>query len=105
MDYDVIDKFKEGGPDTIAISLSKNIFQVGAEYHANIGPNMIGWVGAGFGKDMKHYECGIEYDFNKNVGAEIAYKYTDVKKIEAGDSDWRGEIKTKGLYTGLSFKI
>jgi len=89
------------GPDSGEIS--RNIFQVGAQYQAPISKRLVGWGAMGFGSNMQHYEAGIGYKVADNLDLDLMYQYTEVKdfKTDVGSD----AVTSKGLYAGLSFKF
>jgi opacity protein-like surface antigen len=92
-----------GGGVSLDESSSKNILQIGANYHKKIAKNTIGWVDAALGNDLRHYEAGIGYNFAKNLDFDLSYQYTKI-------SDFCREtvnpnFVTQGLYAGIQLKF
>jgi len=87
-------------------STSRNIAQVGAQYHQKIARNATGWAEVAFGKDMQHYEIGTAYALHKNIDFDLSYQYTKVTDYTNSDNNnWKGKATSKGLYAGLQFKF
>lgn len=89
------------GPTTAEVS--RNVFQVGAQYQAPISKRLVGWGAMGFGSNMQHYEAGIGYKVADNLDLDLMYQYTEVKDFK--DDGDNVAATSKGLYAGLSFKF
>lgn len=83
----------------------RHILQTGVQYHQQIAKNTTGWIDAGFGKDLQHYEIGAAYAINKNIDVDLSYKYDKVSNFTNDNSTWRGCATKQGLYTGITFKF
>ena len=83
-----------------ASGISDNRVQVGVKYVAPAGDKTNWWVGGAVGDDLWRAEIGGSYALAPNVDWDLSYQYTDVKNV-----DDVADVKTRGLYTGLTFKL
>ena len=83
-----------------ASGISDNRVQVGVKYVAPAGDKTNWWVGGAVGDDLWRAEIGGSYALAPNVDWDLSYQYTDVINVD----DVAG-VKTRGLYTGLTFKL
>ncbi len=81
-------------------SSSDDRFQVGVRYVAPAGDKTNWWVGGAVGDSLWRAEIGASYAVAPNVDWDLSYQYTQVN-----DYHDAVDVKTQGLYTGLTFKL